>query len=433
MRMHMTRKAKAVFVIVALLLFLIPGIGAVYSGVHRAVYKLNHPEEEYSDIVFAAEYPFEGAEADMTTAERSTVAGKYLTLTNKLTGFIEDYSGASNLVSPFFLNLYGRTAKLLGKNLIDDAERPVIKLENGCLTYVYSFSQEGWEYEGIPDFYEWLTEKGISFLYIEPAEKSDERYADYPKGFPGEYGAYEDNFIRYLGDNGIPYINSSELLISENEDFYSWFYKTDHHWNVHAGFLIASAITERLKTEFGLPVDGELLDRTGFRSVTYENAFLGSQGKKTTRGYISPENFEVYYPLFDTEFFIEIPTMRLHQTGSFENTLLKTEALKKGDYYSNSSYTAFLYGDFPVTRIHNMNCKNGTRALMLKTSDANVVDTYLAFAVEYLDIIDPRHFDGSIRTFIEMTQPDVVLTCAYPSDVFDDKYRDIQQSFGGMP
>ena len=63
---------------------------------------------------------------------------------------------------------------------------------------------------------------------------------------------------------------------------------------------------------------------------------------------------------------------------------------------------------------------------MIKTSDANVVDTYLAFTVEYLDIVDPRHFDGSIRTFIEKTQPDVVLTCAYPSEALDNKMLDIK-------
>ena len=221
-------------------------------------------------------------------------------------------------------------------------------------------------------------------------------------------------------------MNSGETLVSENENFYSWFYKTDHHWNVHAGFSVASEIAQRLKKEFGLPVDTNVLDEIYFNTVTYEKAFLGSQGKKATHGYISPENFEVYYPLFDTEFSIEIPTKMIERTDTFENTLIESENLKVGNYYINNTYAAFLYGDVPLIRIHNLNCKNGTRALMIKTSDANVVDTYLAFTVEYLDIVDPRHFDGSIRTFIEKTRPDVVLTCAYPSEALDNKMLDIK-------
>lgn len=35
----------------------------------------------------------------------------------------------------------------------------------------------------------------------------------------------------------------------------------------------------------------------------------------------------------------------------------------------------------------------------------------MAMTVRYLDVIDTRSFDGSIRTFIKQTKPDVVMTC----------------------
>ena len=424
----MKLKAKEMFIVAALILFLIPGICAVYSGVRRAVDKICNPENQQQNIVFAEDYPFGGADTDMPADDFRTLLGYYSAAAGRLTDAIDNYSGKSNIVSPFFLNVYGKITAALGKNMIDDAENPVVRLENGYLTYTYLHSQDPVEYAAILDFNEWLSKKDIPFLLVMPAEKSDDRYAAYPKGFPlpKRYAAMENEYLKYLDDNGILYLNSGEMLVSENEDFYSWFYKTDHHWNVHAGFSVASAIAQRLKTEVGLPTDTDVLNRTQFNLVTYENASLGSQGKKTTHGYVSPEDFEVFYPNFDTAFSVEIPTKKIERTDSFENTLIEAGYLKVGNYYTNHAYMAFLYGDVPLARVHNLNCKNGTRALMIKTSDANVVDTYFAFTVEYLDIVDPRLFDGSIRTFIEETQPDVVLTCAYPSEALDNKMLDIK-------
>ena len=415
-------KAKDVFIFAVLLLFLIPGIGAIYSGGHRAVEK----KYKYQTVAFAEEYPFSDGDNDLKTSDETIFLRQYLAMANKLTKGIEAYSGKSNIVSSAYLNIYGITMKAIGKNMIEDSENPVIRLENGYLTYTYLYSQDYAEYEGFLAFNEWLSQKDISFLMVIPADKSDSEYAAFPKGFPEGDGEKEYDYLKLLDDNKIPYLNSGEILISENEDFYSWFYKTDHHWNVHAGFSVAGAIAQRLKTEYGLPVDTEVLDRTGFDIITYENVFLGSQGKKTTSGYASPENFEVLYPRFDTAFSIEIPTKMIEQTDTFGNTLIDSEALTIGNVYKNNAYAAFLHGDVPLIRIHNLNCKNNTRALMIKTSDANVVDTYLAFTVEYLDIVDPRKFDGSVRSFIEKNHPDVVLTCAYPSEILDNKMMDIK-------
>ena len=426
----MKLKTKEIFIIAALLLFLIPGIFATYSGVHRIVEKCSNPELKQQDIVIAKEYPFYDTDTGLPVAGESTPLGKYLTIASEMTEKVDNYSGIKNIVSPIFLNLYGKTMKALGKDFIDDAKNPVIRLENGYLTYPDWYPYESVNLTGIIDFNEWLRTKGIAFLPVIADNKSDDRYAVYPKGFPveypGEYADIENEYLKFLDNNGISYLNSREMLVSENEDFYSWFYKTDHHWNVQAGISVASEIAKRLKTEFGLPVDTDILNRNHFQSVIYEHAFLGSQGKNTTHGYISPEDFEVYYPQFNTAFSIEIPNVTIDRTDTFENTLIESKYLKTGDYYTNSNYRAFLYGDVPLVRVHNLNCKNGTRALMIKTSEANVINTYLAFTVEYLDIIDPRHFDGSVRTFIEKTHPDVVLSSAAPSNVLIDKMLDIK-------
>lgn len=416
----MKPKLKEIFIFFALIVFLIPGILAAYSGLRHKLQKNVASGSKYTSVVFSEVYPFKDEKtATNPPVEKPTIKSKYIAVTGKFTKYVDNYTGRSNVLSPFFLYVYGKTNDLLGKNLIDDNESPVIKLGNGYLSYIYLYSQENPHYDGIVDFKAWLKENDISFLYVLPIDKSDERYAAYPKGFPKSNDEIESEYFRDLDENGIKYINSREVLLRENSDFYSWFYKTDHHWNVNAGFSVASAISRSIQTEFALPADTDVLNKKNFNVVKYDNAFLGSQGKKTTHGYIAPEFFEVFYPNFDTLFKVEIPTMTIDETGAFENTLIDAKALKTGDYYKSNTYGSFLYGDVPLIRIHNLKCQNGTRALMLKTSDANVVDTYLALSVEYLDIIDPRNFDGSITTFIEKTNPNVVLICAFPSEIFD--------------
>lgn len=421
---------KKLFISIALILFFVPGVFAIYSGVHHAIGKYNNTDPLHQKIIFAEKYPFETADADSDltppTTKTAALFNNYLDRATILTSYIEKYSGKNNIFSPFFFYMYGKTTTALGKKLTDDAEEPVIRLANGYLSYPYLYSQTPEEYAALLNFNEWLSGKNIPFLPVITANKSDDRHAVYPKGFPHGYAEKENEYTAFLADNGISYLNSREILLSENDDFFSWFYRTDHHWNVHAGFSVASAVAERLKTEFGLSVDTDILNRNRFSLVQYKKASLGSQGKKVTHGYIPPEDFEVYYPLFDTSFSLELPTLQLARTDSFENTLIDSGALKSRDYYLNKTYDAFLYEDAPLITIHNLQCKNDTRILMIKESNANVVDTYLAFSVEHLDIIDPRYFDGSIRTFIEKTRPDAVLTCTCPPVNGDSRMWDLR-------
>ena len=49
------------------------------------------------------------------------------------------------------------------------------------------------------------------------------------------------------------------------------------------------------------------------------------------------------------------------------------------------------------------------KILVVKDSFANSVAPFLALCVKQIDILDPRWFKGSIRSYIKKTQPDIVL------------------------
>ena len=101
-------KAKEIFIIVALILFLIPGLCATYSGVHRAVEKFSNPENKQQDIIFGEEYPFNGADADLTSAGESSLPEKFSAVASKLTVKIDNHSGIMNILLLALKKLLGR-------------------------------------------------------------------------------------------------------------------------------------------------------------------------------------------------------------------------------------------------------------------------------------------------------------------------------------
>jgi hypothetical protein len=152
---------------------------------------------------------------------------------------------------------------------------------------------------------------------------------------------------------------------------------------------------------------------------------LGSCGKKATMPYAQPEDFEVLLPTFGSWYRIQIPSLGMDRTGTYENVLLDKSCLGYG-YYNAYCYSAFLWGDRPLIRVTNLNLGGGLRVLVIKDSKADVVNLHLTTAVSGLDVIDPRAFTGSIKAFIRETEPDVVVTfyspivrSAEPEYVFD--------------
>lgn len=68
-----------------------------------------------------------------------------------------------------------------------------------------------------------------------------------------------------------------------------------------------------------------------------------------------------------------------------------------------------MYGDRAIIHVENLLSDDTHRILVIKNSKANVITPHLACGVKYLDIVDMRHFTGSIKSFIEQNKPDIIL------------------------
>ncbi|MDR1249478.1 MAG: hypothetical protein LBK63_09275, partial [Treponema sp.] len=207
----------------------------------------------------------------------------------------------------------------------------------------------------------------------------------------------------------------------ENLDHHGLFYKTDHHWKAETGLWASAILMNRLNEQHGFAFDVRVANPEQYRYTRYQDWFLGSLGKKVTLAQTPAEDFILIAPLFDTDLSLTIPEINLDIRGTYD-ILIDHAMLDRKDYYALDPYNAYMYGDKQVITVHNNLVRDGKKILLVKDSFARVVAPFLGLGVEELHILDLRHFNGSIKSYIERQQPDMVVVMYNPS-VIDHDYR----------
>lgn len=222
------------------------------------------------------------------------------------------------------------------------------------------------------------------------------------------YNQNADRLLSALADAGVETLDLREKLHAAGMDHHASFYQTDHHWRPETGRWAAGVIARTLNADYGFSIDLSLFEPERWRAEVYEDWFLGSQGKKVTLARAKPEDFTLLYPVFDTRLHIAIPSLDVDKTGDY-SVMYRYGAVEPRDYYAQSPYSAYFYGDNALTRVHNELCGGGKRVLVLGHSFDNCVLPVLSLGVEYLDSIDLREFTGSLETFLSENRYDVVI------------------------
>jgi len=399
---------KRLFAILFLVLMAALGGASVAGYIKARILSMDDPEEDEADVPaihsFVEDYPFPDGEEIPEPKSETEPDSDDMSFPEWVVSRTELFTNSENPLSPLFkstlkvFEIFDQSDILWAKNT------PFVRLPNGYFTFLYPYSCPADSMNNLLDFTSWLRKREIKYLSLIAADKGDDDYAVFPEGVPHGYSRMSEEYRAFNLEHGIEFLESREMLLAQNSDFFYWFYKTDHHWNVHAGLQIALETARRLN-ELNVTADTNAVMLENFTLSCYPKSFLGSMGQLLDESY--KEDFEVFYPTGESNFHLRIPNLGIDRTGSFENTLIAGRYLQD----SNTFYSAFLYGDPPLVRIENMLSDNTTRVFVIKQSKADILCPYLAYAVRYLDVIDPRHFDGSIRSFIEQTKPDIVITC----------------------
>ena len=226
-----------------------------------------------------------------------------------------------------FSNIYGRTKNMFGPNYFEDSESTIYKLKNGHLAYKKDYVNPAWYENSLVSFHNYLQQNNIDFMHVMTSEKGDERLGQLPIGIEtNNCGAVFTDYKAMLTKNNIAYMDTFNILVNSGKDFYDYFYKTDHHWNDHAGLLLTKELTNTLNEKFDYSLDSSLFDMDKHSVVHYDKIFYGSMLKKIGEGYMDFDDVDVILPKYDTNFITS-----LGPSGPYSQSIIN-------NYFLNSSF-----------------------------------------------------------------------------------------------
>jgi len=269
-----------------------------------------------------------------------------------------------------------------------------------------------------------LKSEGIPLLYVQLPFKVSKLDNKLPTGVFDYSNENADTMLTALKSRGVATFDLRQEIKKDGLDWYSLFFRTDHHWKPETGLWAAGKISEKLNSDYGFNIDRTLLDKNSFRTKIYNNWFLGSQGKRVGQFYAGTDNFTLMLPKYKTDFDFtchRINGQTFTKKGSFEDTWIFKENLKK-DYFNINTYAVYSGADYRVSVCTN-NLLSGKKILLLRDSYSNVIAPFISLAgCKELRTIDPRYFQGSITGYIDDFKPDIVLMLYYPTALLNSLF-----------
>lgn len=362
----------------------------------------------------AALYPFQDANdaPNATSAEEPpevfSLPARYRARVLALKSVVEAYATDDIILHDEMTEAANAYDRLLGWNIRGVGEyNALVTLPDGYLCATFPAIDLSGAAADIVKFNDSCAQAGLPLLYVQAPFKLNARDTDY-------YGVVDfsnqnaDALLARLRDAGISTLDLREAMEDAGIYGHAAFYKTDHHWLPETGFFAAGVVAERLNSELGFAIDLSLFDPDTVETVTYQDWFFGSQGKKATLACSAPENFTLLYPSSDMRYTLSVPSIGVKASGGFD-TLYDLSQLGDRDYYNNNPYSTYFYGDAPLQSVHNESVGNGKRLLVLSDSFDNVCTPFLCQGIEYVDAIDLRYFTGSLQTYLAQNDYDAVL------------------------
>ncbi|HCT16237.1 MAG TPA: hypothetical protein DIW36_02310 [Ruminococcaceae bacterium] len=381
-----------------------------------------------AESVWVKEYPFDEDEkfsydrktevVPQTVQTQTTVSKKteYLTYVNWFKNSVDYYTTKLLPGRMKYVEANALFSKTVGMKIIAGTDSVVV-MKNGYLTFESAPADTSEAVESVKWFSDEMKKRNIDFSYVQYPSKEDKNDEQLPDGVVDYSNKNADSLLAGLEKNGVNYLDMRILLSQKDSDWYSDFFKTDHHWKPETGVWASGKIAEMLNGKFGYSLDTDIGNLENYNVDVYEKYCLGSQGKIATLTYADPEDISLVYPKKSTSFTVQYDNDAA-KTGAFEDVMFNRNYLNK-DYYNNSAYSTYINGNKTITRIKNNDCKNGKKILIIGGSYNKCVVPYLSQDFESTELLDRRYFDGSILNYIDKTKPDVVLVAYTPTLISD--------------
>lgn len=292
----------------------------------------------------------------------------------------------------------------------------VMALDDGYLTEFIEETDMTENAKSVIELNQYCKDRNIDFLYIQAPYKIS-KYDDIDISGKLDFSNQNaDALLDRLSDAEVPTYDLREEIYKGKLKHHELFYRTDHHWLPTTGLWASEKISEYCNDHYNFHIDTSLMDIDNFKVVEYSKWFLGSQGKKVTLSRIDPDDFSLLYPNIQANFHYVIPSKDIDKEGDFSITY-DLEQVKEKNYYKKNPYAAYNYGDQPLIQIENRLKAEEKKILLVKDSFSDCVSSFLALGVKQVDVIDLRHFKGSLRTYINLSKPDLMIVMYNPDNI----------------
>lgn len=293
----------------------------------------------------------------------------------------------------------------------------VYRLQDGYLTYSYKKLDMAEHIGAVEEFAQLVSQQGGRLLYVQSPGKTNP-FGD--RELDGlDYANYNtDMLLQGLQARGVDVFDLRQDMYRDmgNEGWHKAFFRTDHHWLPSTALWAAEKLAARLHADYDVDVDFGHFSEADYDVVNYENYFLGSQGKKVTLAKTTAEDIALYYPKFSTDVRLEIPSLGIDTRGDF-TIMYDMEMVKKRNFYGGNPYAAYGYGDMPEIKVHNFTNEHlrDKKILIIRDSMVDTVLPFLSMGLKDITLLDIRHFNGSVRRYVEDCKPDIVIVMYKPS------------------
>lgn len=224
--------------------------------------------------------------------------------------------------------------------------------------------------------------------------------SDYLPVFAENYDdtAMYDMAASIIGDN---FLNMRERYVSLHENEVSenvidtLYFKTDHHYTSYGAYI---AYSEYCKERGIVPKDISY-----FNIKVLSNEFYGTMYSKAADFATEPDIISI--PSIDED--------NIYVSGGTDK-IYDYDAIDRKD-----KYTVYFGGNYGVVEIKT-SVNNGKRLLIIKDSYANSLIPYLTAEYEYIVMVDPRFYTGSIGQVIDNGQVNEILIFYEMSNFIND-------------
>ena len=312
-----------------------------------------------------------------------------------------------------YLDLNGLTVKVLGINSLNERQ----KLANGYLSTFEGIRDVSTSIENTVELNEFLTERGIDFLYVLAPSVASMYDAEFAPGYSSESWQNIDTMIEALSEAGVNTIDMDSWFEENGWSTEDVFFVTDHHWKPEAAFAATNESLLFMEENFGIEYDDSMANYDIWTIDNYASSYLGSHGKRVGTNYAGVDDVQVIYREDQSE--VELSYLTKGTTNwTYRNSVFDMAKLEKVDYYNLSPYHSYIGGDYPIVNIKNENALNDLKIIVVGDSFRLPVETFLSSYFSELYHIDLRHYtDGTFAQYVEEIQPDIVLMCTYEADL----------------